>query len=341
MSRIVLGMSGGVDSSVVAAMLKGEGHEVFGVYLQMHDIGAESIDDARRVADHVGIPMEVVDARERFDRIVVGDFLDCYTHGRTPNPCVLCNPTVKFHLLLSYADKVGADWVATGHYARVVQDPDTGRYAVACAGDKDQSYMLCRLTQDQLARIYFPLGDTVKSDNRAKASDFGLDVADKPDSQEICFIRDIPYGTFIEQRLGTFPEGDYWLEEEDRAVGKHRGIIYYTVGQRKKLGISLGVPAYVKRIEPETNRVVLSKRDVTDYTEMYCTDLVFQGLSPDTGTFCAAVKTRFGKRSASCTAKIENGVLTATFEEPQRAITAGQSAVFYRDDRILCSGIIL
>ena len=340
MYDIVLGLSGGVDSAVAAKKLKDAGHSVIGLYCVMHEHGRKGIEAAREVASEVGIPFDVYDASCLFEKTVVSDFIDKYSAGKTPNPCAVCNPGVKYRVLCEYADSVGAEKIATGHYAGVGKE--NGRYFAVQSKVKDQSYMLCGLSQEQLSRCVFPLFNTEKPDNRQNAENCGLSVAQKKDSQEICFIPDNDHAAFIESRVGAFPEGDYWLEEEDRAVGRHRGIIHYTVGQSKKLGIALGVPLYVKRIDPDLNRVILTKTDVVNCAGLCCENAVFQLLDSGFTETSATVKIRYAHKGAE--ARVINcgeGRLKIIFSEPQRAVTPGQYAVAYAGDKLLCSGIII
>lgn len=339
--RVLVGLSGGVDSALTAALLQREGYEVTGLYCIMHDKDPDGLKDAQGVADFLHIPLRTADLRSRFDRIVVSDFLNNYAQAKTPNPCIICNPEVKFKALCEEADALGIESVATGHYAAVGKEK--GRFFIRSVADKDQSYMLCRLTQEQLSRIRFPLSDTTKEENRALAREWKLPVFRKPDSQDICFIRDESYVDYMERRLGKFPEGDFWLKEENQAVGTHKGLIRYTIGQRKNLGIALGTPVYVSSLDRENNRVILSRTDVVDCGEITASDPVYQMLNPE-GTeqeLRAYGKIRFSAKAAPCALTIRGEKLKARFDEPQRAATPGQSAVFYDEHgNLLCSGLI-
>ncbi len=338
--KVLVGLSGGVDSALTAALLQRNGYDVAGLYCIMHNADKTGLEDAEKVAKHLGIPLFTADLQTRFEEIVVADFLDSYAHAKTPNPCIVCNPAVKFKTLCDKADEMGIETVATGHYARIART-ENGRYAIQSVGDKDQSYMLYRLPQEQLKRILFPLSDTKKEENRKMAEELGLPVFQKPDSQDICFIKGQTYVDFIEARLGAFPEGDFWSADENKAVGRHKGLIRYTIGQRKNLGIALGAPVYVTKLDRENNRVILSKTDVINAFEITANSLVYQGLSPETESFEAFGKLRFSAKFAPCKVTIAGGRLTAIFETPQRAATPGQSAVFYnKDGTVLCGGFL-
>lgn len=339
MKHVLIGMSGGVDSSLAAALLQQQDCRIAGAFCIMHRQSTDALEAAKQTAANLGIELYTIPLEEEFSRTVVEDFIDNYTQGRTPNPCVLCNPLVKFKALLDLANRKGFDFVATGHYAQIGQE--NGRYFIRKNPDKDQSYMLYRLTQEQLSRILFPLAGTYKQENRKLASTFAPETADKPDSQEICFLpAGTGYADFIEAKRGLFPPGEFWLEEESRCFGTHKGLIRYTVGQRKNLGLSAGVPLYVKKLDPNTNRVILSKNDVVDVRDAICINPVFQACSPEEKTIQGTVKIRHSKQETPAEVTIQKDRLLLHFQTPVRAITPGQSAVVYDKDKILCGGIL-
>ena len=338
---VVLGMSGGVDSSYAASLLKSDGYEVIGAYCIMHEYAEAGLADAKKVAESLKIELHTVDLTDEFDKKIKTYFTESYSNAKTPNPCIVCNPTVKFKSLCDLADKLGAEKIATGHYAGTGFDEVSGRYFIKKTEYKDQSYMLCRLTQEQIARVIFPLYGTEKDDNRKAAALTGIPLSDKPDSQEICFIPDKDYAKFIENRIGKFPDGEFWLEDEEKVVGIHKGLIHYTVGQRKNLGIALGERIYVKGFDIPNNRVILSRKDVTDNGGLVCKDIVFQALDPKTETFSSDVKIRYAHKGAAAVSTVSDGKIKTFFNENQRAVTPGQYAVFYDKDKLLCAGEII
>lgn len=352
----VVAMSGGVDSSVAAALLAEEGYEVVGVGLQVWDYsGSEpqgerfgsccapsDFADARRVAKSVGFPFYVIDAEEVFRQSVVEPFVTSYASGRTPNPCVACNQRVKFDYLMHRALSFGADVVATGHYARVVRERAMGRLAVARGADrrKDQSYFLFDLSQNQLARIVFPLSGLTKEDVRRKARSLGLLVADKPESQEICFIPDRDTPGFIARELGdnTTGEGDV-VTKDGTVVGRHQGYQFYTIGQRRGLGVAVGKPLYVTGIEPASNRIEVGPEEELWRRGLVVADATW-ALSPAEGVAVRLeVQIRSRHREAYAEVRrLPKGRARVTFDEPQRAITPGQAAVFYKRDVVVGGG---
>lgn len=339
--RILLGMSGGLDSTCAAKILISEGHSVEGAVLVMHDY-TESW-EAKAAADSLGIVLHTVDGRERFRSVVQKYFVDEYMQGRTPNPCVICNREVKLSLLYEYAMQNGFDAIATGHYASVVER--NGRYAIAFAEDrsKDQSYVLWALPQNILSHLIFPLAGYEKTKLRATAREEKLSVADRPESQEICFIPDGDYARFICEYSGVTPkEGDF-VDENGAVLGRHKGIIHYTVGQRKGLGIALGKRMFVTAISAEKNTVTLSENPNVTVSDFLVEDMVFSGMEePAVGTVVeAAARVRYlaPLRPAGIT-YLGEGRARVHLSEPARAVTPGQSAVFYDAVSVLAGGII-
>ena len=346
MSRVVVGMSGGVDSAVTAYLLKEAGHEVIGVTLKTWE-GKDSrccdLSEAREMALRMGIPHSVHSAASDFECRVVQPFIDDYLSGRTPNPCVECNRYVKWAQLLDAADAMGADFAATGHYARIARLPN-GRFAIRRAASlrKDQSYVLYKLTQQQLSRTMLPLGDYDKEEVRAIAQRAGISAAQKPDSQEICFVTEGNYTDYIEcETDAELPPPGNFVDKEGNVLGTHKGIAHYTVGQRKGLGIALGYPAYVTAIDPEKNEVVIGGEESLYQSAILCGDLNFmsvEDIAPDE-TLRAFVKIRYNHKGAMATLqKKDDGTLAAVFDDPVRAPTPGQSAVFYDEDGYIIGG---
>ena len=352
MKKVIVGMSGGVDSAVAAYLLKQKGYDVVGVTLRTWAgvEGQESrcceIDDARQTARIIGIPYYAFNCVSDFENKVVNPFVQDYLHGRTPNPCVICNRVIKWERLLYHADVMKADYVATGHYASVVKLKN-GRYTVQQAShyEKDQTYMLYRLTQDQLARTLMPLGDYSKQEVRKIAEEAGIQVASKPDSQEICFVTDGNYADFIrDHEEGAIPgEGNY-VDEAGNILGRHKGIIHYTVGQRKGLGVAFGHPMYIKEIRADQNEIVLSGYEQTYCKAILCKDLNFMSIpEPKEGEEVRCqVKVRYRHSGQyALLEKTSEDRLKVTFEEPVRFAAPGQSAVFYDDKSCLLGGGII
>ncbi len=350
MPKVAVGMSGGVDSAVAAYLLKQQGYDVIGVTLRTSESATRccEIDDARACAEAISIPYRVFNCSGEFDRKVVAPFVESYCSGQTPNPCVICNRLVKWEQMIYAANVLGADYIATGHYAHVLQ-LENGRWSVRTAdcAAKDQTYMLYRLSQEQLARTLMPLGGYSKDQVRAIAAEAGLPVAQKADSQEICFVPDDDYAGFIKEwiaeQAGCFTEGSF-VDLDGNVLGQHKGIINYTVGQRKGLGIALGYPAYVVRIDKEKNQVVLGRDEDLWTRTVYCRDVNFMGLAA-LSEFRAKAKIRYQHRAADCTVSIvrqcDEPIIKLEFDVPVRAAAPGQSAVVYDDNGcVLCGGII-
>lgn len=357
---VVVGMSGGVDSSVAAWLLKKAGYRVIGVTMETWpdrgrdaqgackdlpaSCGVSAAEDARQVAQKLSIPHDIVDFRQEFKRRVVDYFVDEYWHGRTPNPCIACNRFVKWEALFARSLDLGADFVATGHYARV-ERLENGRYTLqeCAAAGKDQTYALYKLTQAQLSRTLMPLGDYSKEEVRQMAAEIGLLVADKPDSQEICFIPDHDYAGFIQRYLGQEARPGNFVDSRGNILGQHRGIIHYTVGQRKGLGLSAGRRMFVREIRPESNEVVLGEGDEVFSSVLRCSHIHWMGLDGLGGkerTMC--VKIRYSHKGEACRVRqVGEDLLECAFMAPVRAVTPGQAAVFYQDGRVMGGGTIL
>lgn len=353
--RALIAMSGGVDSSAAALIMQQRGYECVGMTMRLFPDGdpqtaadraccaSDDAEDARRIAEKLDMPFYVCDFTDRFRRDVIDRFADAYELGRTPNPCIDCNRYLKFGALLRKADELGCEHIVTGHYARVQYDARSGRYLLKKGADrkKDQSYVLYTLTQEQLARVIFPLGEMEKSGIRRMAADAGFANAEKAESQDICFVKDGKYADFLEDYRGAkYPEGDF-VFPDGTVAGRHRGIVRYTVGQRKGLGLALRKPAYVCAIEPQTNIVRLGDSEdlfsrvvLAEDVNLIAADEIEDGMR---------VKARIRYHQPECAATVtQTGPhsLRLVFDEPQRAVTPGQSLVMYQDDVVVGGGII-
>ena len=329
--RIVLGFSGGVDSAVCAKLLQAEGHEVLGLYLDNADENARA--DAVNAAKFIGIKLEILDVHAALEERVCRPFADAYLRGETPNPCIICNPTLKFRALCEYADSVGAERIATGHYARA----ENGRLFKGLPAN-DQSYMLCRIRPEQLDRLVLPLGGYEKAQVRLLAEEFHLPVAKKPDSMEICFIPDKDYVGWLSRRAELPPPGDFVFHGE--VVGQHEGIHRYTVGQRRP-GLFDGRKLYIAAIDAEKNQIGLALWEELFKTEVIARDFNWLCLPP-TGEIRASVRVRHTKwENPDCTAVIDGDRVVIRCDEPVRAPARGQSAVLYDGDRVLGGGLIV
>ena len=348
--KVVVVLSGGVDTADAAYLLQKQGYEVTGVTMcvlgeENRAVQESMISDAKTVAEALGIRYETVDFTDVFRKEVEDYFAEEYLRGRTPNPCLMCNRYVKWEAVLGFAKSVGASWMATGHYARIERLAN-GRYAVrnSVTAGKDQTYVLARLTQEQLAHTLMPVGAYTKEQVRALAKEAGIPVAEKKDSQEICFIPDHDHAAFIARRRpeAMCSEGNF-VTPEGVVLGKHRGLVHYTVGQRKGLGIALGERMFVKCLRPETNEVVLVPDDAVYGADFACTDINFMGMTPMQAgeRHRLTGRIRYGHSGApAMVTMLENNCLHAEFEQPVRAVTPGQAAVFYDGEYLACSGII-
>ena len=355
--KVVVGMSGGVDSSVAAWLLKEQGYDVIGVTMQIWQdedaevqeaeggcCGLSAVDDARRVAMDLGIPYYVMNFKEEFRKNVMDYFAGEYVEGRTPNPCIACNRHVKWESLLRRSMAIGADYIATGHYAQIDRLPG-GRYSLktSVTAAKDQTYALYNLTQEQLSHTLMPVGSYHKEEIRDMAERLGLPVAHKPDSQEICFIPDHDYASFIEEYTGReLPPGNF-VDLDGNVLGRHRGITHYTVGQRKGLNLSMGRPVFVVEIRPETNEVVIGDNEDVFTNVLRCDKLNWMAVDGLHGkSMDVLAKIRYSHKGSPCTIReIGNDMVECRFHEPVRAVTPGQAVVFYDGDYVAGGGTII
>lgn len=356
MKKVVVGMSGGVDSSVAAYLLKEQGYDVIGVTMQIWQdednitveenggcCGLSAVDDARRVAEQLEIPYYVMNFKKEFKENVMDYFVAEYLKGRTPNPCIACNRYVKWESLLKRSLDIGADYIATGHYARI-EKLENGRFAIrnSVTEAKDQTYALYNLTQEQLSHTLMPVGEYTKDHIREIAEKIGLMVANKPDSQEICFVPDNDYAGFIERETTIKSVPGNFVDVNGEVIGRHKGIVHYTVGQRKGLGLSMGHPVFVLKINPETNEVVIGENSDVFADKLYANRINFMSIEKLEGERKVKAKIRYSHAGAPCTIKmIDEDTIECIFDEKQRAITPGQAVVFYENEHVLGGGTIL
>lgn len=353
--KVVVGMSGGVDSSVTALLLKKAGYDVVGVTMNVWqketDINCEkaccatgAVSDARRVAEKLGIPYYALNFRDEFKKHVIDYFAKEYMEGKTPNPCIACNKYLKFDLLLEKAKTVfDADYIATGHYAKVEFNENTNRYYIkeSVTAAKDQTYALYNLSQEQLKHIIMPLGDYTKDEVREIARKNGLINANKHDSQEICFVEDNDYAGFIERKYNYKSIPGEFVDTKGNKYGKHKGIIHYTVGQRRGLGLSLKSPLYVKRVDTKTHEVILCPKEELYSDSLICDKINLMSIASITEPINCSVKIRYSAPKVKATLiPIDTDTIKVVFNEPQRAITPGQAVVFYDNDIVIGGGTI-
>ncbi len=354
--KVMIGMSGGVDSSVAAAILLEKGYEVVGATLQIWpDMSEErqkneggccslsAVEDARRVAERLGIPYYVLNFKDIFEKKVVNYFKEEYLDGKTPNPCIACNRYVKFEEMLNKAVSMGMDYVATGHYAKIEFDEKLNRYLLkkSVTEKKDQTYALYNLTQEQLSRTLMPIGDFEKDRVRELAKEVGMTNASKPDSQEICFVEDNDYGRFIRENTSSKIKPGFFVDNAGNVLGRHKGIVNYTIGQRKGLGIAFGKPMFVVKIDTESNSIVLGDETEVFSDKLVASDLNYISIDKLESELRVKAKIRYSAKEADATIyPIGHGRVEVKFDEPQRAITPGQSVVFYDEDVVVGGGVI-
>lgn len=354
--KVVVGMSGGVDSSVAAYLLKEQGYDVIGVTMEIWRkesnqflereggcCGLSAVEDARRVADVLGIPHYVMNFRDVFQEKVIDYFVREYQAGRTPNPCIACNRYVKWEALLHRSLEIGADYIATGHYAGIKQLPN-GRYTIVCSQSvrKDQSYALYNLTQEQLSHTLMPVGAYDKDQIREIAEKQNLQVAHKPDSQEICFIPDNDYKRFLEEETKQKSCEGNFVDLAGNVIGKHKGITHYTIGQRKGLDLAFGHPVFVTEIRPETNEVVIGESEDVFTDSLLAENLQYMALEHYEEGQRMLAKIRYSDKGQMCTVKkLLDDTMVIVFDQKVRAVTPGQAVVFYQNNMVLGGGTIV
>ena len=344
--KVVIGMSGGVDSSVAALLLKQAGYDVIGVTMELWKKETDiSIADAKQIADKLDIPFYTIDLTKEFKEYVIDNFSKQYIEGKTPNPCIECNKYLKFGLMLEKAKEIfDADFIATGHYAKVQYNKETNRYYIEEAStiQKDQTYVLYNLTQEQLKHVLMPLGDYTKEQVRKIAEENNFITANKKDSQEICFVEDNDYAGFIEKHYNYKAKSGEFVDTKGNTYGKHKGIIHYTVGQRRGLGLSLKAPLYVKQVNPKTHEVILCPKEELFSENLTCNNINLITMDKLEQPITATVKIRYSAPKVKATLiPIDDNTIKVVFDEPQRAVTPGQAVVFYDDNIVIGGGTII
>lgn len=345
--KVLLGMSGGVDSSVSAILIKEAGYDVIGTTLELYGGSCCNIStnlDAKKVCEKIGIPHFTFNYTEEFKKHVVDDFIDCYSNCKTPNPCIECNRYLKFGVMYEKAKQLGCEYIATGHYAKTEFDENYGKIVLKKAKNlaKDQSYVLYNTPSDILPKVLFPLGNfNSKDEIRQIAREHELVVANKPDSEDICFITDGNYKTFLENNSNLKPKQGNIVNKNGNVLGKHKGLYYYTIGQRKGLGISYKVPLFVTGFNKARNEVIVGEMEDLFKKEMEVCNVNLLLIDKLEKEMKVSVKTRYSSKQANATiSPLENGNIKVEFDEPQKSLTPGQSAVFYIDDIVLGGGKI-
>ncbi|MBE6925664.1 MAG: tRNA 2-thiouridine(34) synthase MnmA [Ruminococcaceae bacterium] len=343
MKKVMAALSGGVDSSVAVYLLQNAGCDCSGSIMTLHAPAPESVSDAKSIADRLGIPFYVMDCQDMFRKYVIDDFIAAYEKGDTPNPCIACNRHLKFTHFLREAEKFGCEGIATGHYARIRKDENTGRYLLLRAMDhtKDQSYFLYMLTQDQLSRVRFPLGELTKTEVRQIAEENGFINANRKDSQDICFVPDGDYVAFMEQYKGVPYACGAFLDLNGNRVGTHKGAVGYTIGQRKGLGLAMGAPVYVCDKDMENNTVTVGPEEALFSTTLIAENCNWFPFDALTEPIFVTAKARYRHKEQPATVSpLPNGRVEVSFRTPQRALTTGQAVVFYDGETVIGGGTI-